>query len=77
MILSIDYDNTYTADPLLWDQFIVNALERGHTVYCVSFRPEIDMVEPRQTVGRLIGSAFCYGTGGVGKQVLWIKKEYQ
>ena len=74
MILSIDYDDTYTKDPLLWNWFIGTALERGHTVYCVSFRHETEMEEPRQTVGRLIGSANCFGTGGLGKQVFMDQK---
>lgn len=40
MILSLDYDDTYTRDPILWDIFISNARSRGHTVYVVTMRYE-------------------------------------
>jgi hypothetical protein len=39
-IIAIDYDCTYTIDPLLWDSFIFLAQQRGHTVYCVTARNE-------------------------------------
>ena len=38
MLIALDYDGTYTADPELWDQFISNARMRGHKVYCVTMR---------------------------------------
>jgi hypothetical protein len=38
MTIAIDFDDTYTADPVLWDQFIAAAIERGHKVYCVTCR---------------------------------------
>jgi len=41
MKLSIDYDDTYTKDPILWDLFAQNAITRGHTVYCVSLEKYI------------------------------------
>lgn len=40
MKIGLDFDQTYTEDPTLWDQFILNALERGHEVYLVTFRDE-------------------------------------
>ncbi len=40
MLIALDYDGTYTADPELWDQFISNARMRGHEVYCVTMRYE-------------------------------------
>ena len=36
--LAIDYDNTYTADPVLWQTIITDAIARGHQVVCVSAR---------------------------------------
>lgn len=47
MRIALDYDGTYTADPGLWDVFIVMAETRGHEVLCVTSRtpgvhPEID-----------------------------------
>jgi len=40
MIISIDYDDTYTKDPILWNNFIIQARNRGHTVYCITARDE-------------------------------------
>ena len=40
MLIALDYDGTYTADPELWEQFISNARMRGHKVYCVTMRYE-------------------------------------
>lgn len=61
-VIAVDFDNTYTADPMLWDAFIKNALSRGHTVYCVSARSEKEMTKPRKTIGLLIGEKNCIGT---------------
>lgn len=38
MNLSLDYDNTYTRDPIFWDAFIGLAKRSGHRVYCVTMR---------------------------------------
>lgn len=40
MIISIDYDHTYTADPELWRQFIRSCQFHGHTVICTTGRKE-------------------------------------
>ena len=40
MIIAIDYDDTYTADIELWDNFIGSAIMRGHQVVCVTARRE-------------------------------------
>lgn len=37
MKIALDYDGT-SADPAMWDQFILNALESGHEVHCVTMR---------------------------------------
>lgn len=37
--IAIDYDDTYTLDPDLWDAWIAIAKHRGHTVVCVTARP--------------------------------------
>lgn len=34
----LDYDDTYTSDPELWQWFIRRAQGRGHTVYIVTCR---------------------------------------
>ena len=38
MLIILDYDETYTADPYLWDQFIATAQRNGHTVICCTMR---------------------------------------
>lgn len=38
MLLALDYDGTYTADPDLWLPFVRRALARGHNVICVTMR---------------------------------------
>ena len=37
-LFGLDYDDTYTADPDLWRQFISDAQRRGHKVVCVTAR---------------------------------------
>lgn len=38
MKIALDYDETYTADPILWDGFVQAAIRRGHEVCFVTFR---------------------------------------
>jgi len=38
MNIALDFDDTYTRDPMFWDQFIANAKSRGHDVRIVTFR---------------------------------------
>lgn len=40
MNIAIDYDETWTADPILWNGFIDEATNRGHRVFCVTCRPQ-------------------------------------
>lgn len=35
----LDFDDTYTAAPVLWDNFIKEAQSQGHTVVCCTMRP--------------------------------------
>lgn len=44
MLIALDYDKTYTADPLLWNDFIAIAQKRGHAVKIVTMR------RPDQTI---------------------------
>jgi len=37
---ALDYDETFTADPDFWRQFIALAASFGHTVTCVTCRRE-------------------------------------
>jgi hypothetical protein len=45
MLIALDYDKTYTADPALWDDFIQSAKDRGHTVKIVSMRYPSEPIE--------------------------------
>lgn len=63
MKISIDFDDTYTRDPKLWDRFAVDAIARGHQVYCVSARGTQHMDEPKRSIGLIIGPENCFGTG--------------
>lgn len=38
MNISLDYDNTYTRDPVMWDGIISMMRRYGHTVYVVTMR---------------------------------------
>jgi hypothetical protein len=38
MTIVLDYDGTYTEDPILWHQFIRLAKKRGHKIICVTMR---------------------------------------
>ena len=46
MKIALDYDNTYTQDPKLWNNFINDAEQKGHEVRIVTARaPEEDKIE--------------------------------
>lgn len=38
MNIGLDFDDTYTRDPEAWDAFISLFRERGHKIYCVTWR---------------------------------------
>jgi hypothetical protein len=38
MLIALDYDDTYTRDPVLWLDFVHKAQARGHTVICATMR---------------------------------------
>ena len=42
MLIALDYDETYTADPVLWDRFIGDANDHGHTVWIVTARRDTE-----------------------------------
>lgn len=41
MLLALDYDDTYTRDPIFWDSVISLATQRGHSVICVTMREDV------------------------------------
>jgi len=45
MKIALDYDDTYTVDPFLWDLFIASAIARGHDVIVVTGRVDSPTAE--------------------------------
>jgi HK97 family phage prohead protease len=42
LVISLDYDRTFTAAPGMWRSFVALAYERGNTVICISRREETE-----------------------------------
>jgi butyrate kinase len=75
MILSLDYDGTYTLNPAAWDKAISALRASGATVYLVTMRYDVphEADEVRQALtgkvddmfftGRLAKRNFMYGQG--------------
>jgi len=40
MIIALDYDKTFTADPKFWSEFILNVWRADHTVFICTMRLE-------------------------------------
>jgi hypothetical protein len=69
MNISLDFDETYTRDPEMWDQFVALAQSCGHTVYCITARTpnKINKEEVYDSIGRLVGKDNCLFTDSVAK----------
>jgi len=52
MLIALDYDGTYTADPGLWHPFITALRSRGHRVFVVTMRFPSEGREVEQRLGR-------------------------
>jgi hypothetical protein len=66
MRIALDYDQTYTADPLFWDTFIKGCSIRGHDVRIVTVRDERhDRTAPLIELERRVQIIY---TRGVAKQ---------
>ena len=52
MLIALDYDGTYTADPGLWHPFVVACRARGHRVFVVTMRFPSEGREVEQRLGR-------------------------
>lgn len=48
MLIALDYDGTYTADPELWLPFIAAARAKGHQVWCVTMRDNFELDDVRR-----------------------------
>lgn len=58
MNIALDYDDTYTADPEFWDDFIQAARKSGHRVWIVTCRRDKD--ENREDIGKPGGCLVIY-----------------
>jgi hypothetical protein len=68
MKIALDYDETYTRDPLLWNWFVAQAMERGHEVYCVTARSERSLDDVMFTLGRLLPPGHVFATNHAAKR---------
>jgi len=75
MNISLDFDNTYTCDPALWNSFINLAQLFGHTVYCVTFRFPEQSKQVYDTIGKVIGNDMCYFTAYTAKRPYMQKRD--
>ena len=69
MNISLDFDDTYTRDPEMWNHFVELAQQSGHTVYCVTAREpnKVNKEEVYNSIGRLVGKDNCYFTNSMAK----------
>jgi hypothetical protein len=51
LLLALDYDGTYTADPAFWDGVIALAQRHGHRVVCVTMRRPEECGDVRAHLG--------------------------
>jgi len=61
MIIAIDYDGTYSADPITFNEVIKLFLGAGHTVICVTARPEVMGAEVLASIGKFVPVVFANG----------------
>lgn len=54
MLIIMDYDETYTEDPDLWDGFLQRALEKRHVVICCTYRypDQINNMDVESAMGK-------------------------
>jgi len=75
MRIAIDFDDTYTLDPEMWDKILVLMCRSGHEVFCITARPDDHMEKVRQTIGKIVGIDNCIGTQLLAKRQ-YVKDHY-
>jgi hypothetical protein len=68
MNISLDFDDTYTRDPALWEAFVVSAMHRGHIVYVVTLRTPEQGDDVMNTIGKVVGAGKVYFTSMQSKK---------
>ena len=61
LLICLDYDETYTADPALWHEFIQLAKSRGHVIICATMRYEFEGDEVKRQLGPYCDQIFFTG----------------
>jgi hypothetical protein len=69
MLLALDYDDTYTRDPIFWDATIRLATSRGHSVICATMRYEHEGHEVKANLGDLVEAIVFTGRKAKQKAV--------
>lgn len=60
--IALDYDNTFTADPMFWQYFVEMAKDYGHTVTIVTMRSAtIDAIADHVLKDVPVGLIYCDG----------------
>lgn len=66
MIIALDYDGTFTADPFMWLDFIGSAKKRGYRVLIVTSRRY--STEAKEQIREAVGNLPIVFTEGVAKR---------
>lgn len=66
MNFGLDFDDTYTRDPVMWDKILRIIREAGHKIYVVTWRYESEMAKVYEALdGKVHG---FYATGRQAKE---------
>lgn len=68
MNIGLDFDDTYTRDPVAWNEFIRYFTSRGHKIYCTTFRFPEQSQQVYDTIGTVIGNENCHFTSYTPKR---------
>lgn len=74
MNIAVDYDDTYTRDPIFWDLMIDLAQSRGHRVYCITARSTRHAEEVLDDLEKRLGRDAILFTGGQAKRAYAFSK---
>lgn len=77
MIIAIDFDNTWTEDPLLWANFATKAKQNGHTVIMATARTDNDINKEQIQRGGVPRSMPVVFSGGELKEPACLKAGYK
>lgn len=73
MIIAIDYDGTWSADPELFADIARMATARGHEVWCVTARCSTMMGPVLKSAGAVLGEDRCLSAGRLAKSVAFLR----